>query len=107
MNAEGALQSARAFAFDVIGQAWDTACAGDPLSVGQRAQLLLASYQTVRAAVAAVDGVFRLAGAGAVYADQPIQRCFRDLHTLDTHTFLSADMVTGYAKHRFDLTQSA
>ncbi|MGH3692806.1 MAG: acyl-CoA dehydrogenase family protein [Pseudonocardiaceae bacterium] len=105
--AEGALQSARAFAFDVIGQAWDTACAGDPLSLDQRAQLQLAAHQAARAAVAAVDGVFRLAGAGAVYADQPIQRCFRDLHTLDTHTFLSADVVTRYAKHRLGIAQPA
>ena len=103
--AEGGLQSARAFAFDVIGDAWDTACAGDPLSLDQRAQLQLAAHQAVRAAIAAVDGVFRLAGAGAVYADQPLQRCFRDLHTLDTHTFLSPDVVTRYAKHRFHMAQ--
>lgn len=103
--AEGGLQSARAFAFDVIGKAWDTACAGDPLNLSQRTQLLLATHQAVRAAVAAVDGVFRLAGAGAVYSDQPIQRCFRDLHTLDTHTFLSADIVTRYAKHRLGIAQ--
>ncbi len=104
-TAEGGLQSARAFAFDVIGNAWDTACAGDPLSLDQRAQLQLAAHQAVRAAVAAVDGVFRLAGAGALYADQPIQRCFRDLHALDTHTFVSADMVTRYAKHRLGVPQ--
>jgi alkylation response protein AidB-like acyl-CoA dehydrogenase len=104
-TAEGGLQSARAFAFDVIGDAWDTACAGDPLSLSQRAQLLLATQQAVRAAVAAVDGVFRLAGAGAVYTDQPIQRCFRDLHTLDAHTFFSADVVTRYAKHRLGVAQ--
>ncbi|MGH3765358.1 MAG: acyl-CoA dehydrogenase family protein [Pseudonocardiaceae bacterium] len=102
---EGVLQSARAFAFDMIGDAWDTACTGDPLSLDQRAQLQLAAHQAVRAAIAAVDGVFRLAGAGALYADQPIQRCFRDLHALDTHTFLSADLVTRYAKHRLGIPQ--
>lgn len=104
-TAEGVLQSARAFAFDMIGDAWDTACSGDPLSLDQRAQLQLAAHQAVRAAIAAVDGVFRLAGAGALYADQPIQRCFRDLHALDTHTFLSADVVTRYAKHRLGVAQ--
>lgn len=59
----------------------------------------------MRAAVAAVDGIFRLAGSGAVYADQPIQRCFRDLHTLDTHTFVSADAVTRYARHLLGVAQ--
>lgn len=104
-TAEGTLRSARAFAFDVIGQLWETACAGDPLSLDQRAQLSLATQHAARAAVAAVDGVFRLAGAGAVYADQPIQRCFRDLHTLDTHTFLSAEAITRYAKHLLGVEQ--
>lgn len=103
--AEGELRSARAFAFDVIGNLWDTACAGDPLRLDQRAQLSLAAQHAARAAVTAVDGVFRLAGAGAVYADQPLQRCFRDLHTLDTHTFLSAEARTRYAKHLLGVPQ--
>ena len=30
---------------------------------------------------AAVDAVFPFAGAGAVYASQPLQRCYRDLYT--------------------------
>lgn len=104
-TAEGELQSARAFAFDVIGQLWDTACAGNPLSLEQRAQLSLATQQATRAAVAAVDGVFRLAGAGALYADQPLQRCFRDLHALDTHANLSAEARSRYAKHLLGVPQ--
>ncbi|WP_219418011.1 acyl-CoA dehydrogenase family protein [Pseudonocardia nigra] len=103
--AEGGVQSARAFAFDVLGELWDTACAGDPLSDDQRARLSLAAQQAMRASVAAVDAVFRLAGAGAVYADQALQRCFRDLHTADGHTFVSADVVTRYAKHRLGIAQ--
>ncbi|MGH3852907.1 MAG: acyl-CoA dehydrogenase family protein [Pseudonocardiaceae bacterium] len=103
--AEGGLRSARAFAFHVIGTLWDTACAGDPLSVDQRAELSLAAQHAVRAAVTAVDDVFRLAGAGAVYADQPLQRCFRDLHTLDTHTFLSAEARARYSRHLLGVPQ--
>lgn len=103
--AEGGLQSARIFAFDVIGQLWDTACAGDPLNLDQRAQLSLATQHAVRAAVMAVDGVFRLAGAGAVYTDQPLQRCFRDLRTLDTHTYLSEEARARYSKHLLGVPQ--
>lgn len=103
--AEGGLQAARAFAFEVIGELWDTACAGDPLSLDQRTRLSLAAQQAVRASVAAVDGVFRLAGAGALYADQPLQRCFRDIHAVDAHIFVAADAVTGYAKHRLGVAQ--
>ncbi|MGH3978378.1 MAG: acyl-CoA dehydrogenase family protein [Pseudonocardiaceae bacterium] len=103
--AEGGLRAARAFAFEVIGELWDTACAGDPLSLDQRTRLSLAAQQAVRASVAAVDAVFRLAGAGAIYADQPLQRCFRDIHALDAHIFVSADAVTRYAKHRLGIPQ--
>jgi Acyl-CoA dehydrogenase, C-terminal domain len=46
--AESGLQSARVFAFDVIGQLWDTACAGDSLSLDQRAQLSLATQHAVQ-----------------------------------------------------------
>lgn len=53
----------------------------------------------------AVDGVFRLAGAGAVYTDQSLQRCFRDLHTHDTHTFLSTEARTRYSKHLLGVPQ--
>jgi indole-3-acetate monooxygenase len=65
------------------------------LSTRSSAQLSLANQHAVRA----VDGVFRLAGAGAGYADQPLQRCFRELHTLDTHTFLGAEARIRYSKH--------
>lgn len=98
-------QSARAFAFDVIGEAWDTACSGDPLSLDQRARLSLVVQQAYRAGVTAVDAVFRHAGAGAVYSDHVLQRCFRDLHTADTHTQLSTDGVVKYAKYRLDVPQ--
>jgi alkylation response protein AidB-like acyl-CoA dehydrogenase len=105
--AEGMLQSARVFAFDVIARIWDTACAGDPLSLDQRAQLSLAAQHAMQAAVTAVDGIFRFAGASAVYAEQSLQRCFRDLHTLDTHTFLSAEARSRYSKHLFGVPQPA
>lgn len=104
--AEGGLQSARAFAHDVVGELWDTACTGDPLGLDQRARLSLATQQAVRASVAAVDAVIRLAGAGAIYSDQPLQRCFRDLHAIDAHTFVSPDVVTRYAKHVLGVPQA-
>jgi len=107
-RAEGGLQSARAFVFDVIGELWGTACGGDPLSLDQQARLSLAAQQATRAAVDAVDAVYRLAGAGvARNADHPLARCFRDLHTVDAHPFVSADAVAKYAKHRLGVEQPA
>ena len=78
-RAEGALASARSFLFDTIARIWAAACQGDEPDLGQRALVLLAANQAMRAATEAVDRVFRLAGADAVYARHPLQRCFRDI----------------------------
>jgi indole-3-acetate monooxygenase len=104
-RAEGAVQAARAFAVDVIGELWDTACAGDPLTLDQRARLSLAAQQAVRGCVQAVDGVFRLAGAGVATTDHPLTRCFRDLHTVDAHIFVATDAATKYTKHLLGVPQ--
>jgi alkylation response protein AidB-like acyl-CoA dehydrogenase len=105
-RAEAGVQAARAFVFDAIGHLWTTACGGDPPSLDQRARLLLAVLQAMRASVAAIDAVFTLAGAGAVYTGHPLQRCLRDIHTANQHIYFSADAWKRYAKLRFGIDQS-
>jgi alkylation response protein AidB-like acyl-CoA dehydrogenase len=104
--AEGDLQSARSFVFDALGDLWDTACRGDVPDVDQRARFLLATVQTMRAAKTAVDTAYSCAGAGAVYADHPLQRCFRDLHVAAQHVGFSPTAIKRYAKTRFDIDQA-
>jgi indole-3-acetate monooxygenase len=106
-RAEGALASARSFLFDTIARIWATACRGDEPDLEQRALALLAANQAVRAATEAVDRVFRLAGAGAVYADHPLQRCFRDVHAAGQHILFSAGREQAYAKVRLGIDQPA
>jgi hypothetical protein len=76
-----------------MGDAWETVTRGDSCSLVQRAQVMSASQALHRSAVASVDAVLPLAGASAVYADNPIQRCFRDLHAESQHTFFSVDVL--------------
>ena len=104
-RAEGALAAARSFVFDAIGGVWDTACRGDEPSLGQRALVLLAANQAVRAGTEAVDRVFRLAGADAVFARHPLQRCFRDIHAAGQHILFSAGRDQAFAKVRLGLDQ--
>jgi len=80
-RAEAGLQAARLLVFDALGDAWDSAQRGDPTSPRQHARVQLAMQNAKHAALTAVDTAFSLAGAGAVYTDHPLQRCFRDLHT--------------------------
>jgi alkylation response protein AidB-like acyl-CoA dehydrogenase len=103
--AEGDLQSARSFVFDALGDLWDTACRGDVPDVDQRARFLLATVQSMRAARNAVDTAYTYAGAAAVYADHPLQRCFRDLHVAAQHVGFSPTAIKRYAKTRFDIDQ--
>ena len=104
-RAEGALASARSFLFDTIAGTWATAGRGDEPDLEQRALVLLAANQAMRAATEAVDRVFRLAGADAVYAHHPLQRCFRDIHTAGQHILFGAGRDQAYAKVRLGIGQ--
>jgi alkylation response protein AidB-like acyl-CoA dehydrogenase len=104
-QAEGDLQSARSFAYDALGDIWNTACQGDVPAVDQRARFLLASVQSMRAAMNAVNTAYTCAGAGAVYTDHPLQRCFRDLHVAAQHVGFSPTAVKRYAKTRLGIEQ--
>ncbi len=104
-SAEAGLRSARAFVLDEAGALWETARAGDSPSLEQRAGFQLAAQQAMRAARQAVDTTFDLTGAGAVHAGHPLQRCFRDLHTVGQHVYFSPSALKRYAGTRFGITQ--
>jgi indole-3-acetate monooxygenase len=91
--ADGDLQAARAFYIDAIGDAWETVNTGSQCSLKQRARVMSANQALQRSAVAAVNALLPLTGASAVYADNPLQRCSRDLHAADQHIFYSVDVV--------------
>jgi indole-3-acetate monooxygenase len=91
--ADGDLQAARAFFIDAIGDAWETVTRGSRCSLEQRARVMSANQALQRSAVAAVDTLLPLAGASAVYADNPIQRCSRDLHAAAQHIFYGLDVL--------------
>lgn len=104
-RAEGRVQAARAFVFDAIGELWETAQAGDVPGVKQRGRFLLAGQQAMRASVGAVNTAFAFAGASAIHADHPMQRCFRDIHAASQHIFFSPAASKRYAKLRFGVQQ--
>lgn len=97
-RAEAAVQSARSFVYDVIGDAWTTITAGSTATPEQLGRVTLASQQAMLAALTAVDAAFGYAGASAVYAGHPLERCFRDLHTANQHIAFSGDGFSSYAR---------
>jgi indole-3-acetate monooxygenase len=90
---DGDLRAARAFFNATICEAWEKVTRGDPCSLQQRALVMSATQVLQRAALAAVDAVLPFAGASAVYAENPIQRCSRDLHAASQHIFFNVDVL--------------
>jgi alkylation response protein AidB-like acyl-CoA dehydrogenase len=106
-RAEAALLSARAFAVETFGDAWDTILTHGTTRPEQRARMMLVTQQVMAAALEAVDGAHRLVGSRAVYEDDAVGRCFRDLSTARQHIVFSGDLFAEYARERITAAASA
>jgi alkylation response protein AidB-like acyl-CoA dehydrogenase len=104
-QAEGALRAARSFVYDALGSLWESALRGDVPDVERRAGFLLAVQQAMRAGVDAARIAFEFSGAGAVYADHPLQRCLRDIQVARQHIYFAPSAAKRYAKVRFGIDQ--
>jgi alkylation response protein AidB-like acyl-CoA dehydrogenase len=96
--ADAALQAARAFLLDALDDTWRTVTAGMAPSSEQATRIMLAGQQTMDVAVAAVDRAFAVAGASAVYASHPLQRCFRDIHTANQHVAFAGQSFSAHGR---------
>lgn len=88
-EAEAALRSARAFVFDTIDAAWDLAVAGEQLTVESRRDLRLAAVHATFQSVKAVDLMYEAGGGSSIHANNPLQRCFRDIHVVTQHIMVN------------------
>jgi alkylation response protein AidB-like acyl-CoA dehydrogenase len=104
---DGDLRAARAFFIEAMSEVWETVTRGDSCNLQQRARVMSASQALHRAALAAVDALLPLAGASAVYADNPIQRCSRDLHAASQHILFNADVLTDIGQVALGRTPTA
>ncbi|MDL5155868.1 acyl-CoA dehydrogenase family protein [Actinomycetospora termitidis] len=98
-RAESALAAARAFADAAAAELWTSVLAGapDPRAQGR---LAMATAHALRTAVDVVDVCYRHGGASAMRLDDPLQRCFRDLHAVAGHVFYSAEADRGIGRRR-------
>jgi alkylation response protein AidB-like acyl-CoA dehydrogenase len=88
-RAEALFLSGRALLYDSVAQSWEAAQAGRELSVREVAVLRLARTHAVQAAVQAVDLMYTDAGGAAIYTRNPLERCFRDIHTVTQHVSMN------------------
>jgi indole-3-acetate monooxygenase len=88
-QAEAALRSARALLYDTLGEAWERTLTGEPASLRQRADLLLATVNATSSAAQGAELMYSIAGTNGIYTKNPLERHFRDLQVLKQHGFAS------------------
>jgi indole-3-acetate monooxygenase len=88
-RAEALYLSGRALLYDSVAQSWEAAQDGRELSVREIAVLRLARTHAVQAAMQAVDLMYTDAGGAAIYTRNPLERCFRDIHTVTQHVSMN------------------
>lgn len=76
------IMAGRAFIRQEVADVWEETVESGELSVAGRARIRLASTFAIHEAKAAVDALYDLAGADAIFAAKPFERRFRDIHTV-------------------------
>ena len=84
-RADTLLTSARAHLFDVVADMWDSLVAGEPLSEVQHARFTTLNNHVIALCVEVVQLVFKASGGTAVYQKGPLDRCLRDVLTMNQH----------------------
>ena len=89
---EATLRAARAYLYATAGEVWRDLARGDPVTAAHRIALRIATTWTIHQSASVVDAAYHMTGATAVFAANPFERRFRDMHTIaqqiqarDTH----------------------
>src|SRR6202023_1747676 len=81
-QAEVNLRAARAFVLQSMVDTWKHLSAGATITVAQRITIRLAATNAIHKAREAVDFAYNAAGATAIFENHPLERRFRDIHTV-------------------------
>jgi len=90
--AEVRLRSARALLSEQASCVWESALAGVPLGLRDRAALRSAGPHVVESATAVLDAAYALGGGTSLYDRSPLQRRLRDGHTITQHFAAGPDV---------------
>jgi alkylation response protein AidB-like acyl-CoA dehydrogenase len=81
-QAEVNLRAARAFLLQSMADIWKDLVAGTSITVEQRVIIRMAATHAIHKAREAVDFAYNAAGATAIFEGHPLERGFRDIHTV-------------------------
>jgi alkylation response protein AidB-like acyl-CoA dehydrogenase len=88
-EAEGYLQAARSFFYETAAEAEARRIAGREPSNAERARMRLGSVMAAQLSARAVDLIYEAAGLTSASNEQPIGRCWRDVHVIRQHITLA------------------
>ncbi len=81
-QAEIGIRSARAWLLQELAKIWQEISAGAALTIDHRITIRGASTNAIHRAREAVDFAYNAAGATAIFESHPLERRFRDIHTV-------------------------
>ena len=102
-QAEGMLRAARPFLYDTLSELWEQTLVGEPPSLVQRADLLLATAHATSSAAQVVELAYNVAGTNGIYTRSPLERHFRDVQVLQQHGFASENRYETVSQVYFGL----
>ncbi|HLZ02737.1 MAG TPA: acyl-CoA dehydrogenase family protein [Bradyrhizobium sp.] len=89
---EANLRAARAYLYSTAREVWRDLEAGGSVTEAHRIAIRIAATWTIHQSAAVVDAAYHMSGATAVFATNPFERRFRDMHAIaqqlqarDTH----------------------
>jgi len=89
---EATLRAARAYLYSTAGEVWRDLERGERVTEAHRIAIRIAATWTIHQAASVVDTAYHMSGATAVFAKNPFERRFRDMHAIaqqiqarDTH----------------------
>lgn len=91
-RAEIALHAARLAVFDAYADLWQTVRSGATPTIGQRARVRAAVNHVTEVASEVSAAAYRYGGGAAIYDDNPLQRCVRDIQAASQHFYVGEDV---------------
>jgi len=89
-ESEATLRAARAYLYDEVKFSWERAKMGKRITMDGKVRLQIAATFAMDACLKSVRNIHDIAGLTGMRESHPIERHFRDIHTLRQHAFTSA-----------------
>jgi alkylation response protein AidB-like acyl-CoA dehydrogenase len=88
-KAEARLQAARSYLYEVAREIESCLSQQDRVPDETEARRRLACVNAAEACEQVVDAMYRLGGSTAIFSGNPLDRCLRDIHTINQHLAVS------------------